>query len=189
MKTTLRSNPDSRHQLCRYLCRSTVAKKLISQWLLKASPCFVFVLMFLGSSLLEAQQQSLPEQRETQARAQEPIRTAKATRVDRAPRLDGTLDDPAWQTASPIGDFLQREPFEGQTPTEKTEVRVLYDKHDVYFGILCFDSDASNIVASELRRDVLKNSTTISKSSSILPTIDVTHTFFKSTRAVRSGTP
>lgn len=86
--------------------------------------------------------------------AQQPARSAKATRVEHPPKLDGTLTDPEWQMASPITDFLQREPFEGQTPTEKTEVRVLYDKHDVYFGILCFDSDSGKIVARELRRDV-----------------------------------
>jgi hypothetical protein len=68
--------------------------------------------------------------------------------------LDGTLDDPLWVQASSISNFLQREPYEGRTPTERTEVRVLYDKHDVYFGITCFDSDPKGIVATELRRDV-----------------------------------
>jgi hypothetical protein len=67
-----------------------------------------------------------------------PLRTTSASRIDRAPKLDGTLDDPAWQQATIIAKFLQREPFEGQTPTEKTEVRILYDKPEVYFGITCF---------------------------------------------------
>jgi hypothetical protein len=68
--------------------------------------------------------------------------------------LDGTLDDPLWLRATPISNFRQREPYEGRTPTERTEVRVLYDKRDVYFGITCFDSDPKGIVATELRRDV-----------------------------------
>jgi hypothetical protein len=68
--------------------------------------------------------------------------------------LDGTLDDPLWQQASPISKFLQREPYEGQAPTEQTEVRILYDKREVYFGISCFDSNPKGIVATELRRDV-----------------------------------
>jgi len=68
--------------------------------------------------------------------------------------LDGKLDDPLWQQATPISNFRQREPFEGQAPTEKTEVRILYDKHEVYFGITCFDSNPKGIVATELRRDV-----------------------------------
>jgi hypothetical protein len=74
--------------------------------------------------------------------------------VDRAPGLDGTLNDPLWQQATPISNFLQREPFEGQPPTERTEVRILYTRNEVYFGVTCFDSDPSGIVATELRRDV-----------------------------------
>jgi len=86
--------------------------------------------------------------------AQDPSNAAEATRVDLAPKLDGTLDDPLWRTATPITDFRQREPFEGQASTEKTEVRILYSRHAVYFGIRCYDSDPSRIVATELRRDV-----------------------------------
>src|SRR5215472_7626408 len=78
----------------------------------------------------------------------------EAIRVEHAPKLDGTLDDPLWQTAKPITDFHQREPYEGQPPTERTEVRILYDRHAVYFGIHCHDSEPSKIVATELRRDV-----------------------------------
>jgi len=86
--------------------------------------------------------------------AQEPLRSARASRVDRAPKLDGTLNDSLWQQATPISNFLQREPFEGQIPTERTEVRILYTRHEVYFGITCFDSNPAGIVATELRRDV-----------------------------------
>src|SRR6266702_2798807 len=80
--------------------------------------------------------------------------TAEATYIDHAPRLDGTLDDPLWQSAKVITDFRQREPNEGEPATEKTEVRVLYTRHAVYFGIHCYDSVPSRIIASELRRDV-----------------------------------
>jgi hypothetical protein len=80
--------------------------------------------------------------------------SVKATPIDRAPKLDGTLSDPLWQLATPITDFRQREPEEGQPATEKTEVRILYTRHAVYFGIHCYDSASSRIVATELRRDV-----------------------------------
>src|SRR6266404_6058750 len=36
---------------------------------------------------------------------QEGARTAEAIRADRAPRLDGTLNDPLWQSAKRITDF------------------------------------------------------------------------------------
>ncbi|HET7842081.1 MAG TPA: DUF5916 domain-containing protein, partial [Terriglobia bacterium] len=74
--------------------------------------------------------------------------------MERAPRLDGSLNDPLWQSAEPITNFHQREPYEGRPPTEKTEVRILYTAREAYFGIACYDSDPKGIVATELRRDV-----------------------------------
>ena len=79
---------------------------------------------------------------------------AQAVRVDRAPHMDGTLDDPIWLQASPITDFRQREPYEGLAATETTEVRVLYSRNEIYFGIACRDSLVKGPVATQLRRDV-----------------------------------
>jgi hypothetical protein len=81
-------------------------------------------------------------------------RVAEAVSVDHAPKLDGTLNDPLWRNAKPVTDFRQREPREGEPATEKTEVRILYTRHAVYFGIHCYDSEPSRIIATELRRDV-----------------------------------
>ena len=114
----------------------------------------IFLATFVAAASSAHNSQEPATSTQSQTGVQQPARMAKATRVDRAPKLDGTLDDLEWQTASPITGFLQREPFEGQAPTERTEVRILYDKHDVYFGIVCFDSDPGKIVARELRRDV-----------------------------------
>lgn len=85
---------------------------------------------------------------------QQGLRVAKAIRVDHAPKIDGTLDDPLWQSAAPIGDFSQREPYEGQVPTEQTEVRILFTRDAAFFGILCRDSEPAKIVATQLRRDI-----------------------------------
>jgi hypothetical protein len=81
-------------------------------------------------------------------------RVTGAVRTDRPPRLDGTLGDPVWENAAPIGDFRQREPNETTPATEKTEVRILYDSRHVYFGIHCYERDPGAIVATELRRDL-----------------------------------
>ncbi len=112
------------------------------------------LLAWAWSISLSAQTQSNSQGKQRRTSVQEPLRTAQASRVDHAPHLDGTLDDPLWQQAVPVDNFLQREPFEGQLPTEHTEVRILYSKHEVYFGITCLDSDPTGIFASELRRDV-----------------------------------
>ena len=113
----------------------------------------ILSLCFALSSRVFAQSNTNRSKQERQAKVQE-RRTVQARRVDYAPRLDGTLGDPLWEQATPIVNFLQREPFEGQAPTEQTEVRILYTKHEVYFGITCSDSDPTGIVATELRRDV-----------------------------------
>jgi hypothetical protein len=94
-----------------------------------------------------------PEPR-TIANPEPGVRIAQAVRADRAPRLDGTLDDPIWQQAPAITDFRQREPYEGQPATERTEVRVLYTRNEVYFGVVCDDSVENGPVATQLRRDV-----------------------------------
>ena len=112
------------------------------------------LLAWRSCTSLAAQTQTNSRDKQRRVVTQQPLRVAEAPRVDRAPRLDGTLDDPLWQLASPIGNFLQREPFEGQPPTEHTEVRILYSKHEVYFGVRCSDSDPKGVVATELRRDV-----------------------------------
>ena len=72
---------------------------------------------------------ALPKQEQTQ----EGPRLAEAVRVDRTPRLDGTLNDPLWQSAKAITDFRQREPREGDPATEKTEVRILYTRLGLLF--------------------------------------------------------
>src|SRR5579864_7358156 len=81
-------------------------------------------------------------------------RIAMAARVNRAPRLDGTLNDPLWRAATPILDFRQREPAEGRPATESTSVRILYTRRAVYFGVVCADSKPTQIIATELRRDL-----------------------------------
>ena len=80
--------------------------------------------------------------------------TAEATHIEHPPKLDGTLEDPVWKSAKPVTEFRQQEPNEGETATEKTEVRILYTRHAVYFGIHCYDSEPAGIVATQLRRDV-----------------------------------
>src|SRR5260221_2362873 len=68
-------------------------------------------------------------------------------------KIDGLLDESAWALAQPATDFLQQQPTEGAPASERTEVRVLFDDRNIYFGIRAFDSDAKHINARELVRD------------------------------------
>ena len=76
-----------------------------------------------------------------------------ATRAAAAPVVDGLLDEAMWQEAAPITDFVQTEPVEGQPPSERTEVRILYDDKAIYVGVVCFDSEPSRIITTDSRRD------------------------------------
>ena len=55
--------------------------------------------------------------------------------------------------ASPINKFFQIEPDEGESISEPTEVRILYDDKNIYFGFTCFESDMSKLVANDMRHD------------------------------------
>jgi hypothetical protein len=76
-----------------------------------------------------------------------------AVKVDHTPKIDGVLDDQVWSRAALVEDFIQQEPREGETATERTEVRVMYDGKNVLIGVHAFDALPSAIVATEMRRD------------------------------------
>jgi uncharacterized protein DUF5916/cellulose/xylan binding protein with CBM9 domain len=80
-------------------------------------------------------------------------RRIRAIRATDTIKIDGLLDEPAWSLAQPATDFLQQQPNEGAPASERTEVRVLFDDKNIYFGIRAFDSDAKHINARELVRD------------------------------------
>jgi hypothetical protein len=76
-----------------------------------------------------------------------------AVRVARAPTIDGFLNDEQWTLARPATDFTQRDPDEGKPASEQTEIRVLYDDANLYFGCMFLDSEPEKIVARLTRRD------------------------------------
>src|SRR2546426_7920104 len=79
-------------------------------------------------------------------------------RVDRAPVVDGRLDDPVSNLAPAVTDFRQTDPDEGAPVSEATAVRVLYDGTAVYVGARLFDSAPARIVRRLARRDASTHS-------------------------------
>jgi hypothetical protein len=53
---------------------------------------------------------------------------------DGAVRVDGRLDESAWRDAPAQAEFVQREPDEGAQPTDRMEVRFVYDDTALYVG-------------------------------------------------------
>src|SRR5215216_7503349 len=72
-------------------------------------------------------------------------RRIKAVRTTEEIRIDGVLNETAWNQAAPASGFRQQEPSEGASATEQTEVRVLYDDKHLYLGIRAHDSEPDKI--------------------------------------------
>ena len=76
-----------------------------------------------------------------------------ATRTSDAIKIDGVLDERAWQSVASIRELYQIQPDQGAPATELSEVRILYDEKKLYFGFIFFDSEMDKVVANEMRRD------------------------------------
>jgi Domain of unknown function (DUF5916) len=74
-------------------------------------------------------------------------------RTSRSITLDGRFTEADWAQADSITDFRQKDPVEGAPSTERTVVRLLATPTGLAIGWWCYDSDAANIVRSQVRRD------------------------------------
>jgi hypothetical protein len=80
--------------------------------------------------------------------------SATAVQIVEPPTIDGdVLGDSAWAVATPVTNFVQVAPFEGQPASERTEVRIVYTESTLYFGVICYDSEPDGIVLTDSRRD------------------------------------
>src|SRR5439155_15413220 len=77
----------------------------------------------------------------------------RAVRLTAPLRIDGKLDEEIYATALPISDFVQTEPVEGQSATEKTDVWIFFDRDNVYVVGRCWDTHPEREIADEMRRD------------------------------------
>jgi hypothetical protein len=76
----------------------------------------------------------------------------RAVRTSEHLVVDGKLDDPAWKRAIPSDTFTQHFPEEGAPPSERTEVRILYDDDAIYIGVDC-EQVRTPVVKRLMRRD------------------------------------
>jgi len=76
-------------------------------------------------------------------------------RTDTPPVIDGVLDDAVWANAAYLDEFHQIIPVEYAEPTERTEVRLLYDDDALYVAAKLF------IDPDDITANILKQNTTI----------------------------
>ncbi len=78
-----------------------------------------------------------------------------AARLTGPVELDGLVEEPAWDAARPFDGFVQVFPSAGAAPSERTEVRVLFDDRHLYVGVRCLDRDPRTVRRQLSRRDSL----------------------------------
>jgi hypothetical protein len=83
--------------------------------------------------------------------------------------IDGRLDDAAWAAAEAITDLHQQQPDEAKAPTERTEIRILFDSSALYVGARMYDTAGPSGVRRLLaRRDQLLNDNSSDKIALVL---------------------
>jgi hypothetical protein len=75
-----------------------------------------------------------------------------AVRAAVPPTIDGRLDEGEWESAAVIDDFYQLLPTEYAEPTERMQVRVLYDDDALYVAAQMWFSVPDSVVANVLRQ-------------------------------------
>jgi hypothetical protein len=75
------------------------------------------------------------------------------TRIEKAPDIDGKLDDDCWKTASRTGQWYQYSPVQGAAPSQRTEVMVVYDNFAIYIGARMYDTAPDSILRELGTRD------------------------------------
>lgn len=61
------------------------------------------------------------------------------SRVSHAPKLDGVLDDEAWQGVAEASDFITNQPSFGKAANQRTSVKVVYDHYAIYVAAQLYD--------------------------------------------------
>lgn len=79
--------------------------------------------------------------------------SVKAHQINSSIRIDGRLDEEAWNGAEAATNFMQFTPDEGSLSTQQTEVRILYGDGGVYIGAVLYDENPSEIERALGRRD------------------------------------
>jgi hypothetical protein len=77
---------------------------------------------------------------------------ARIVRFDKAPTIDGKLDDEVWKTATVFKNFNQIDPGDNIAPSQPTEAMMGYDSKTLYFAFRAYD-DPTKVRASVPKRD------------------------------------
>ena len=101
-----------------------------------SKPILAYVILILASSL-------------NAANAQDPL---PLTLFTESIQIDGLSNEPGWQRIDPLPMIMYKPTYKGE-PTERTEVRIAYDKDYLYCSARCYDTNPAGIRVNSLYRD------------------------------------
>ena len=82
------------------------------------------------------------------------VKIYRTSRIQlKAPVIDGVINDDEWNGAEWQGNFVQREPDDGASPSQQTAFKLLYDDNNLYIAVRAYDSVPEKIVRRLSRRD------------------------------------
>ncbi len=87
--------------------------------------------------------------------SQQSKKEIKALKIDKAPTIDGVLDEDFWKNTDTAKDFFKYEPKSGghELKNKKTTVKVAYDDEAIYFGATLYDDTPQKIPKQFTKRD------------------------------------
>jgi hypothetical protein len=88
------------------------------------------------------------------ALAVERVKPITVARLDKAPIIDGKLDDEVWKTATRLTGFVQTQPGDNVAPSHPTELFLGYDSRNLYIAFHAHDNPAA-VRATVAKRDAI----------------------------------
>lgn len=73
--------------------------------------------------------------------------------VEAAPRLDGVLDDAAWERAAKLGPLTQASPRPGAPASTATDIRLLHDGRTLFVAVRAGEAAGHTRIQRQTRRD------------------------------------
>lgn len=103
---------------------------------------FILIVLFF-QSVLAQENDSIPRKK------------INITRITDAPKIDGVLNDEAWENAPVATGFVERQPNNGRPIPDSlhTEVKIVYDDLGIYFGATMNDPNPDKIMKELTERD------------------------------------
>ncbi|MBK6964141.1 MAG: carbohydrate binding family 9 domain-containing protein [Bacteroidales bacterium] len=81
------------------------------------------------------------------------VPTARITRTEIAPRIDGNINDKVWENATVLTEFREYEPVLNANPRMPTKVMLLYDNEAIYVAAIMSDRAPDSIARQLGERD------------------------------------